>query len=180
MAREQIGRVLRTRMMSLLLRVRRGDLLKRAYRFILNGLVNANQILGEEVFRTEDWRVIGEYVYDDEGGRHQAFYSPVKDVAIFGETIKAHERIQVEQSLKYSQAAATKLWNTAGLTEVDKWELDDEYGKSILGFVLYHHYPRFPGEPLLFLSPATAAAGKSYDAPRMAGNQTSTRDPLLF
>lgn len=108
-------------------------------------MVNANQILGEEVFRTEDWRVIGEYVYDDEGGRHQAFYSPVKDVVIFGETIKAHERIQVEQSLKYSQAAATKLWNTAGLTEVDEWELDDEYGKSILGFVLYHHYPRFPG-----------------------------------
>lgn len=107
-----------------------------ACRFILNGLVNANQILGEEVFKVEDWRVIGEYVYDDEGGRHQAFYSPVKDAVIFGETIKAHERIQVEQSLKYSQPAATKLWNTAGLTELDKWELGEEYGKFTPGFVL--------------------------------------------
>lgn len=40
-------------------------------RFVLNGLINANQILGEEVFKLEDWRVIGEYVYDEEGGRHQ-------------------------------------------------------------------------------------------------------------
>lgn len=98
----------------------------------------------------------------------------MKDVVIFGETIKAHERIQVEQSLKYSQAAATKLWNTAGLTEADKWELDDEYGKSIP--VSYYTVSPLPqisgGNPWLFLSPAAAAAaavGRSYDAPRLAG-----------
>lgn len=112
-----------------------GKFAKNACRFILNGLTNANQILGEEVFNVEDWRVIGEYVYDDEGGRHQAFYSPVHDAVIFGETIKAHERIQVEQSLKYSQPAAAKLWNTAGLTEIDRWELGEEYGEFISGFV---------------------------------------------
>lgn len=97
-------------------------------RFIINGLMNANDILGEEAFKIQDWRVIGEYVYDDEGGRHQAFYSPVRDVTVLGETIKAQERIQVEQSLKYSLPGANKLWNTAGLVEVNQWMLDQEYG----------------------------------------------------
>lgn len=83
--------------------------------------------------------MIGEYVYDDEGGRHQAFYSPVQDAVIFGDTIKAHERVQVEQSLKYSQPAATKLWNTAGLAQIDKWALGEEYGESIPGSLLCYH-----------------------------------------
>lgn len=100
--------------------------------FILNGLVNANQILGEEAFNLQDWRVIGEYVYDDEGGRHQAFYSPTRDVVVLGETIKANERIQVEQSLKYSQAAATRLWSLAGMTTADRWTHGQEYGLHML------------------------------------------------
>lgn len=48
---------------------------------------------------------------------------------MLGEAVKAHERIQVEQSLKYSQPGATKLWNTASLKEVDQWILGEEYGK---------------------------------------------------
>ena len=100
------------------------------YRFVLNGLTHANEILGEEIFRLEDWKVIGEYVYDHEGGRHQAFYSPVKDTVVMGELIKAHERIEVEQSLKYSQAETTRLWNQAGMSEIGKWMLGNEYGET--------------------------------------------------
>lgn len=59
----------------------------------------------------------------------EAFYSPVKDVVVLGETVEAHERIQVEQSLKYSKPGATKLWNTASLKEVDQWMLGEEYGE---------------------------------------------------
>lgn len=112
--------------------------LRHAHSFILNGLVNANQILGEEAFNMQDWRVIGEYVYDDEGGRHQAFYSPTRDVVVLGETIKANERIQVEQSLKYSQAAATRLWSLAGMTTADRWTLGQEYGEFTTTSELYH------------------------------------------
>lgn len=86
----------------------------------------------------QDWRVIGEYVYDDEGGRHQAFYSPIRDVVVLGETIKANERIQVEQSLKYSQAAATRLWSLAGMTTADRWTLGEEYGELTTTSELYH------------------------------------------
>ena len=77
----------------------------------------------------DDWRVIGEYVYDAEGGRHQAFYAPKRDTVIMGETIKPHERIQVEQSLKFSLDECQSMWSDAGLKEVGSWmNEDDDYG----------------------------------------------------
>ncbi|KAK8118994.1 uncharacterized protein PG998_003620 [Apiospora kogelbergensis] len=105
------------------------------HQFILNGLRHANEVLGSEEFRLEDWEVIGEYVYDIEGGRHQAFYSPVRDTKVLGETIKAHERIQVEQSLKYSKDGMQNLWRAAGVVESDRWMVDgDEYGEPFVFF----------------------------------------------
>ncbi|KAK8051383.1 hypothetical protein PG993_002768, partial [Apiospora rasikravindrae] len=103
------------------------------HQFILNGLRHANEVLGSEEFKLEDWEVIGEYVYDNEGGRHQAFYSPVRDTTVLGETLKAHERIQVEQSLKYSKDGMQNLWRAAGVVESDRWMVEgDEYGLHLL------------------------------------------------
>jgi hypothetical protein len=70
--------------------------------------------------------VIGEYVYDGEGGRHQAFYSPVKDVHFKDIHFKAGERIQVEQSLKYSAEETAQLWRASGLNEVSRWSASSE------------------------------------------------------
>lgn len=98
------------------------------FRFVLNGLTNANNIYGEEVFHIPEWRVIGEYVYDDEGGRHQAFLSPLKEVTVLGSVVKPHERIQIEQSLKYSKIGAENLWRHAGLRKIETWTRNDEYG----------------------------------------------------
>ena len=95
----------------------------------MNGLVHANEILGEEAFHIPDWKVIGEYVYDSEGGRHQAFFAPVRDTVVLGETIRAHERIQIEQSLKFSKAEAETLWNAAGMVESAQWTVANEYGE---------------------------------------------------
>jgi len=103
------------------------------HRFILNGLVNANDIYKEQVFDPEDWKVIGEYVYDSEGGRHQAFLSPVRDVSIKGVEIKAGERIQIEESLKYSPEGAAQLWRASGLVEVDRMSASsDTYSLHLL------------------------------------------------
>ncbi|GAW12131.1 hypothetical protein ANO14919_014890 [Xylariales sp. No.14919] len=103
------------------------------HEFILNGLQHANEILGEPVFRSDDWKVIGEFAYDDEGGRHRAFYSPVRDTVVMGEAIKAHERIQVEESFKYSKGACDALWKAAGVLETDRWMTGDEnYGLHLL------------------------------------------------
>ncbi|RYP90886.1 hypothetical protein DL770_003024 [Monosporascus sp. CRB-9-2] len=99
------------------------------HQFILNGLRHANDVLGEQVFNLDDWKVIGEYIYDEEGGRHQAFYAPKRDIVVMGEAIKAHERIQIEQSLKYSAEDRENLWNAAGLTEIERWTTEDgDYG----------------------------------------------------
>ena len=98
------------------------------FRFILNGLAHANEIFGEEVFQLEDWRVIGEYVYDVDGGRHQACVSPVRETVAMGTVIQPDERVQIEQSLKYSKIGRDKLWRGAGLRELANWSRGTEYG----------------------------------------------------
>lgn len=93
-------------------------------------MAHANRLLNEEAFDLNDWRVIGEYVFDKDGGRHQAFYAPNKDVSVKGIRIQKDERVQVEQSLKYSQKEIKILWDQAGLKEVDRWTASkDQYSK---------------------------------------------------
>ena len=101
-------------------------------------MLHANDILGEKVFKLEDWKVIGEYVYDGEGGRHQAFYSPTRDIHFRVIHFKVGERIQVEQSLKYSPAETAQLWKTSGLNEAGRWSASSEaYSKrSPMSFTL--------------------------------------------
>lgn len=99
-------------------------------RFVLNGLSYANELFGEEVFDVDNWRVIGEYVYDEEGGRHQAFVAPIRSTEVLGSTILPHERIGIEQSLKYSKAETERLWAAAGLAEIGRWTREEEYGES--------------------------------------------------
>ncbi|KAI0020583.1 C-type lectin protein [Xylariomycetidae sp. FL0641] len=103
------------------------------HKFILNGLEHANKVLGHQAFALEDWEVIGEYVYDGEGGRHQACYSPKRQVEVMGETIKARERVYIEQSVKYPEEDCLKLWQSAGMIEADRWMTDNQdYGLHLL------------------------------------------------
>ncbi|CAI4216969.1 unnamed protein product [Parascedosporium putredinis] len=102
------------------------------HRFILNGLSQANEVLGDQIFDENDWKVIGEYVYDEQGGGHRAFYSPIRDTVVLGKVVRSYERIQVEQSLKYSADERDRLWATARLTEIGHWSKGDEYGLHLL------------------------------------------------
>jgi uncharacterized SAM-dependent methyltransferase len=97
-------------------------------RFVLEGLKQANHIFDETIFSIDDWKVIGEFVYDAEGGRHQAFVSPIRDVKVLGSIVHAGERIQIEQSLKYSKEGMEKLCRRAGLQVTNSWMRGDEYG----------------------------------------------------
>jgi hypothetical protein len=107
------------------------------FRFILNGLENANSILNDKVFHIDDWNVIGEFAHDEQGGRHQAFYAPKMDVVCCGVKIKAGERVQIEQSLKYSEQESHELWSRAGLKEVEKWTASaDPYSKITVSLCL--------------------------------------------
>ncbi|CAG8949217.1 hypothetical protein HYFRA_00004841 [Hymenoscyphus fraxineus] len=87
----------------------------------MNGLVHANHLLGEQAFDPNDWEVIGEYVYDSTGSRHQASYAPKHDIMYKDILIKAEERVKVEESLKYSAKDAVELWEAAGLQETNHW-----------------------------------------------------------
>ncbi|POS88303.1 hypothetical protein EPUL_000094 [Erysiphe pulchra] len=98
------------------------DQIKRYFRFILNGLESANKILGKQAFNLTDWRVIGEYVYDNEGGRHQAFLTPICDISYGNHFhIRAGERIQIERSLKYSIEKAAYLFKESNLRKFWIW-----------------------------------------------------------
>lgn len=89
--------------------------------FLLNGLRNANRLLGKELFNLDEWDGIGEYVYDRFSGRHQAFLSPMRDVLVGGIPIKKGEKIRIEESHKYSANETIQLWQAAGLAEGSKW-----------------------------------------------------------
>jgi L-histidine Nalpha-methyltransferase / hercynylcysteine S-oxide synthase len=97
-------------------------------RFILNGLAHANRLFGEELFNRADWKVIGEYVYDADGGRHRAFVTPNRQISVLGVDIRPQERIHIEHSFKYSDEGKTKLWRAAGLAEINRWMYGEEHG----------------------------------------------------
>lgn len=92
-------------------------------------------------------------MYDAEGGRHQAFYAPVRDTTVMGERVQPHERIQVEQSLKYSAAESEELWKLSGMTEIAQWRRRKEYGEYLV-----FYYPLKKGFHLrhLHFEPATS------------------------
>ncbi|KAL8980529.1 MAG: hypothetical protein Q9205_004413 [Flavoplaca limonia] len=103
--------------------------------FVRNGLVHANRLLGKAVFKMEDWKVIGEF--DEPAGRHQAFYTPIKDLVIDGVYIKAGEKIRVEESHKYSAVQGSELWQAAGLVE------QASYGNSMDDYRLSATEPKY-------------------------------------
>ena len=105
------------------------------HEFILNGLVHANKLMGKEVFKRDDWKVIGEY--DEMAGRHQAFCSPIRDVVVEETLIRAGEKIRIEESYKYSLLQSQELWQRAGLMVRARFgNRSDEYRKLISCYAL--------------------------------------------
>ena len=120
----------------------------KTHRFVLNGLKHANRLIGNEAFKEEDWEVIGEY--DADAGRHQAFYSPVRDVTFEGILIRAGERVRIEESYKYSAVQSTRLWQAAGLMPRAKFsDKTGEYSKPCLQL---HFRPHFSIPSFFLLS----------------------------
>ena len=99
------------------------------HQFNINGLVRANAVLGFDAFHVGDWDAFG--VYDEVNGRHEAFYSPRKDININGTTLRKGERILFEQSYKFSPQESTDLWLHAGLKPTAVFgDSTDEYRES--------------------------------------------------
>lgn len=104
------------------------DSLGITHQFVLNGLVQANELLGYNAFNAADWEVIGEY--DTVAGRHHAFVSPLRDVEVEGVHVKAGERVRIEESYKYDRQQTKDLLAAAGMVEGAKWtNTEGFYGK---------------------------------------------------
>lgn len=88
-------------------------------KFTINGLKHANEIMGEEAFKLDDWEALGKY--DQELGKHQAFVVPRCDVTVDGVALKKGEMIRIEESYKYSSEQSDHLWRQAGVVEGMKW-----------------------------------------------------------
>ena len=113
--------------------------------FVLNGLVHANKILGDDVFKAEDWQYGRGLVlpdldhdvfprsccvspvseYDHEQCCRRAFCVPNKDVIYGSILIQSAEKICVAQSYNYSSQQSSLLWAKAGLVECGKWRTRD-------------------------------------------------------
>ncbi|KAF4549171.1 Histidine-specific methyltransferase-like protein [Elsinoe fawcettii] len=117
------------------------------HEFVLQGLSQANQLLGYVAFNVADWEVIGEY--DSAAGRHHAFVSPKKDVVVEGIQIPAGERIRIEESYKYDFAQSEELFQAAGMIEGTRWTNDDgDYALFMINKPVVH----FPAQPEQYAS----------------------------
>ncbi|RKF58593.1 Ergothioneine biosynthesis protein 1 [Golovinomyces cichoracearum] len=97
------------------------------HKFILNALNNANEILENQVFNLADWKVIGKYIHDEDGGRHEAFLTPIRDFYYDGKLlIKAGEPTEIERSLKFSCEETANLWKESRIIEFKRWTSESE------------------------------------------------------
>lgn len=74
---------------------------------------------------------MGEYVFDSQGGRHQAFVYPVCETNVLGSVIGANERVMIEQSFKYSHSEASELWRRGGFCEKHESFRGDNHGETM-------------------------------------------------
>lgn len=99
------------------------------HKFVLNGLEQANELLGYPAFDLDHWKVIGEY--DTIAGRHHAFVSPDIDLEVEGAQIRAGEKIRIEESYKYDRPQLSQLLEASGFAQGVKWSnTEGDYGES--------------------------------------------------
>ncbi|KAL4912435.1 hypothetical protein BDW62DRAFT_216318 [Aspergillus aurantiobrunneus] len=95
------------------------------HRFVKNGLVHANKILGYHAFDLANWKVIGNW--DKAKGVHNQYYCPRIDVSLEGTHIPAGHSLLAVRSHKYDAEDRARLFERAGLTLVDSWSSASGY-----------------------------------------------------
>lgn len=109
--------------------------------FYMNGLANANSILGFEAFKREEWDVLG--VYDETNGCHKAYFVPTKDITIKGLSFKKGEKVFFEQAFKYGKQDYEALWQQSGLKSTARFSNSTgDHSKFHLHMFLSRHLVR--------------------------------------
>ena len=97
-------------------------------RFYENGLVHANEVLGHEAFKSNEWEIVTNF--DSVTGQHQAFYSPTQDVTVNGVSLSKGEKLVFEEATKYGPEERDQLWRAAGLIQgAELANSSDDYRK---------------------------------------------------
>lgn len=99
------------------------------HRFYLNGLVHANEVLGYEAFKLDQWTI--DTSYNETDGCHRAYYVPTQDVSINGIQLHKGDKVVFEEAYKYDVQERDHLWRRAGLINVAALgNATDDYRKS--------------------------------------------------
>ncbi|CRG83805.1 Meiotically up-regulated gene 158 protein [Talaromyces islandicus] len=119
-------------------------------RFYVNGLIHANEVLGHEAFKLDQWTIESSYNVAD--GCHRAFYVPTQDVSINGIRLHKGERVLFEEAYKYNALERDQLWRMAGLINVAALgNASDDYHLHMLSSA----NPSFATRPNIHLTRAT-------------------------
>ena len=135
-------------------------------KFIMNGLVHANHVLGATVFDPSKFEYHDRY--NDVEGRHESYYRSkvaqtltipsadgTKDLTA---SLEEGELIHVERSHKYSTREALDTFEGAGLRVVQKWtDSSDRYDIWLVESPAFH----FPSSTLFTGSRSDVIAGLS-------------------
>ncbi|KIY03944.1 uncharacterized protein Z520_00636 [Fonsecaea multimorphosa CBS 102226] len=89
------------------------DSLNVTERFYRNGLTHANNILGYEAFKQDEWGI--DRLYDDKQNKHQASYVALKTINNKDFSFEKGEKVHLEDAFKYSEEERDALWHATGL-----------------------------------------------------------------
>ncbi|KZT50868.1 hypothetical protein CALCODRAFT_443939 [Calocera cornea HHB12733] len=134
--------------------------------FIMNGLANAAQEMGQPSFEPSHWEYIGRY--DAQQGRHEAYYRSREEMQIVvppgsaaEEALSVHiaqgEDVNIEYSYKYSTSDVATLFSAANLRVIESYpspNRNSETGEPLYTLYLLErpafHFPLLPTlEPLV-------------------------------
>lgn len=92
-------------------------------KFFLNGFNHANRLLGEQVFKEEDWEIHAE-IETEPTTRHRFYFRSNKSFrcGVINRTIHAGEEFDWFDSHKYGESSVQIMCSKAGLSILDVWK----------------------------------------------------------
>ncbi|KAI5806819.1 histidine-specific methyltransferase [Peziza echinospora] len=154
--------------------------------FELNGLAHANEILGGDVFKKDEWEYVGEW--NERKGRHQAVFIATRDVvmdeASFGRPsreirIRKGERVKIERSYKFDAEEVGKTWVGAGLVEGARWGCETGDYNLHMVYKPPFNFPLNPMEYAKYPQPTLAEWRELWNAWDMVTLKMISPDRLL-
>ncbi|KAL4793902.1 histidine-specific methyltransferase [Aspergillus venezuelensis] len=95
------------------------------HRFVKNGLVRANKVMGHEAFDLDNWDVQG--YWDSDNGVHSQYYYTRAPASVAGISFPAGHRMVAALSHKYDAEDQENLLKRAGMTLLDSWSTENQY-----------------------------------------------------